>query len=239
MTGADAPQPLDRQRVQEGQLPVGRHDQQAVGLRHPAGHLGEELRPRDPDRDRQADALEHGAPQPHGDLHRLARDPPHAADVEERLVDRQPLDQRRGVLEDREHGPARVGVGRHPRPHHDRLRAQPARLRARPSPCGRRAPSPRSWPRARRRRRRSPGARAAADRRAARPTRRRRRGRRAGSSLRLTRTYVRIWSGRWQAVSTSRRRLNRRSPLLTCPFPATSSFLASPDRPRKRCGPPR
>ena len=33
-------------------------------------------------------------------------DPPQPADVEERLVDREPLDQRRGVVEHREHGPA-------------------------------------------------------------------------------------------------------------------------------------
>ena len=51
----DAPQPLDRQRVQERELAVRRHDQQAVGLGHAAGDLGEELRARDADRDRQAD----------------------------------------------------------------------------------------------------------------------------------------------------------------------------------------
>jgi hypothetical protein len=74
--GADAPEPLDRQRMQEGQLAAARHHEQAIGLGHAAGHLGEELRPRHPDGDRQADALEHVAPQPDGDLHRRARDPP-------------------------------------------------------------------------------------------------------------------------------------------------------------------
>ena len=44
VTVPDAPQPLDRQRVQELQLPPARHDQQPVGLGDRAGDLGEELR---------------------------------------------------------------------------------------------------------------------------------------------------------------------------------------------------
>ena len=79
-----------------------------------------------------------------------AGDPPQPADVEERLVDREPFDQRRGVVEHLEHRLARLGVGRHPRLHHDRVRAQPAGLPRHPSPCGRRTPWPRSWRRARR-----------------------------------------------------------------------------------------
>ena len=51
---ADAPQPLDRQRVQEGELLAGGHLEQAVGLRHGARHLGQVLRGGDPDGDRQA-----------------------------------------------------------------------------------------------------------------------------------------------------------------------------------------
>ena len=70
---ADAPEPLDRQRVEEVELAVGRHHEQAVGLGHAARDLGEELGPRDADRDRQADLLAHLAPQPHGDLRRRAR----------------------------------------------------------------------------------------------------------------------------------------------------------------------
>ena len=68
----DAPEPLDRERVEERQLAVGRHDEQSVRLGHAARHLGEELRPRDADRDRQPDLLAHLAPQPHGDLGRRA-----------------------------------------------------------------------------------------------------------------------------------------------------------------------
>ena len=74
VTGPDAPQPLDGQQVQEGELAAGRHHEQAVGLGQGAGHLGQELRPRHPDRDRQADALEDLVAQPHGDVHRRPRD---------------------------------------------------------------------------------------------------------------------------------------------------------------------
>ena len=151
---ADAPQPLDRQRVQEGELAAGRHHEQAVGLGHAAGHLGQELGPRHADRDRQADALEDLAAQAHGDVHRRPGDPAHPADVEERLVDREPLDQRGRVVEDLEHRLARLRVGGHPRRDH-RPRAGTAAVPARrPSRCARRAPWPRSWPRARRRHRR-------------------------------------------------------------------------------------
>ena len=76
---ADAPQPLDRERVQERQLAVGRHDEQPVGLGDAARDLGQELRPRDADRDRQADPLAHVAPQPRGDVDRRAGDPLHPA----------------------------------------------------------------------------------------------------------------------------------------------------------------
>ena len=51
----DAPQPLDRQRVEEVELAVGRDDEQPVGLGDAARDLGEELRARDADRDRQPD----------------------------------------------------------------------------------------------------------------------------------------------------------------------------------------
>ncbi len=127
---AHAPEPLDRKRVEECELVGGRHDEQAVRLRDATRHLGEELGPGDPDRDGQADPLADPAAQPHGDLLRRARDAPHSPHVEKRLVDRQALDPRRGVVEDLEHRPARLGVGRHPRADHGRLRAQPAGLGA-------------------------------------------------------------------------------------------------------------
>ena len=145
---ADAPEPADRERMQELELAFGRDHEQPVGLGHAAGDLREELRARDADRDAQSDAFEHLAAQPHRDLGRCARDPEQATDIEEGLVDRQALDQRRGVLEHLEHGLARGGVRLHARPHDDRARAEAARVTPRPSRCARRRPWPRSWPRA-------------------------------------------------------------------------------------------
>ena len=57
-----------------------------------------------------------------------ARDPGQARDVEERLVDRQRLDQRCRVLEHLEHRPARLGVRVGSRVGDDQAGAQPARL---------------------------------------------------------------------------------------------------------------
>ncbi len=70
------------------------------------------------------------SPQSRRDLRRLAGEPLEAANVEERLVDRQPLDERRRVLEHREHRLARIGVRGHPWRHDERLRAQPPSLSA-------------------------------------------------------------------------------------------------------------
>ena len=127
---ADAPQPFHRQRMEERELGVGWHHEQTVGLGDRTGNLGEELGAGHPDRDRQADPFEDVAAQRDRDLGRGARDPSQTADIEERLVDRQPFDERCRVLEHREHRFARFGVRRHARVDHDRSRAQPAGLRA-------------------------------------------------------------------------------------------------------------
>ena len=105
-----APEPLDRQRVKEFQLRLGGDDEQSVRLGDAARDLREELRPRDPHRDRQPDALAHVASQTRCDLARRAGDPLEPAHVEECLVDRHPLDERRRVVEDAEHRGARLGV---------------------------------------------------------------------------------------------------------------------------------
>ena len=116
--------------MEERELALGRHDEQPVRLRDPAGHLGEELRPRDADGDGQPDALAHCGAQPHRDLRGRARDPLHPAHVEEGLVDRQPLDDGREVLEDGEQRAARLGVRREARRDDDRVGAEAARLPA-------------------------------------------------------------------------------------------------------------
>ena len=113
--------------MEEGELSVRRDEQQPVGLRDGARDLREELRPGDADRDRQTDALAHRASKPLGDLDGLTGDPAHAAHVEERLVDRQSLDERRDVVEDPVGRLARRGVGVHPRRNDDRVRAEAPR----------------------------------------------------------------------------------------------------------------
>src|SRR5439155_926341 len=81
-----------RERVEKAELAARRHHQEPVGLGHRAGNLGEELGAGYPDRDGETDALADLAPQPRGDLGRRARDPLEAANIEERLVDRESLD---------------------------------------------------------------------------------------------------------------------------------------------------
>ena len=124
----DAPEPLDRERVEELELAAGGHDQQAVRLGDPARNLGQELRAGDPDGDGQADLLAHIEPQLGRDLDRAAGDPLEPADVEEGLVDRERLDERGRVLEDAEDGLARLDVRIEPWSHDDCLGAERARL---------------------------------------------------------------------------------------------------------------
>ena len=183
---ADAPQPLDRAAgAGTSSSPLGRHDEQPVGLARPRsrpwrGTWCARRRPRSPARPRSRTRARSRTAISLG----RARDAPQAADLEERLVDREALDERRRVVEDREHGLAGrrsrppCAAARRPRP------GTAARLPPAHRACAPRAPSPRSSRPAPPRRRRSPAARAARGRRAARPRRRTRRGRRAGSSPR-------------------------------------------------------
>ena len=83
-----------------------------------------------PDRDREPDLVAHLPAQPLRDHVGRSREPLEAADVEERFVDRDALDERRRVLEDGEHGLARVRVGGHPRGDDDGMRAEAPRLPA-------------------------------------------------------------------------------------------------------------
>ena len=55
----DAPQPLDRQGMEEVELGVGGHYEQPVRFADPAGDLSQELGPRDTYRDGQADLVVH------------------------------------------------------------------------------------------------------------------------------------------------------------------------------------
>ena len=124
----DTPEPLDGQRMEEVELGLRRHDEKPVGLGNAARHLGQELRPRHPDGDREADLLEDRAPQPRRDLGWRAGNALEASHVEERLVDGQSLDERRGVLEHAVDRLAGFRVDRHARRNDDRVGAEPARL---------------------------------------------------------------------------------------------------------------
>ena len=90
----DAPQPLDRQGMQERRLLARGDDEQAVRLGDAAGDLREMLGRRDADADRQADLLADRAAQRRAITAGVTADVLQPADVEERLVDRQRLDQR-------------------------------------------------------------------------------------------------------------------------------------------------
>ena len=122
----DAPEPVDRQRVQEVELTRGRHDDQPVGLADRARDLGQELGASDADRDRESDPFPNHAAQLARDLHRRTRHLPQPADVEERFVDGDAFDERSRVLEHVEDGPARFLVRADPGRNDDRVRAQPS-----------------------------------------------------------------------------------------------------------------
>ena len=106
-------------------------DEQAVRLADGAGDLGEELAARAADRDGQADLLADAASDRRGDVVRRTADPTEPPDVEEGLVDRDPLDHRSGVVEDVEDLPTRLHVGLEPRPDDDRVGTECPRLVAR------------------------------------------------------------------------------------------------------------
>ena len=152
----DAPEPLDRQRVEELELAVGGDDEQAVRLRDAARHLCEELRARDPDRDRQPDLLEDGAAEADGDLAGRSRRCARARG--RRGTPRRSRCPRRrgGVVEDAEDGLARVDVGAESGRDDDRVGAEPPGAPLAHGGADAAAPSPRSSRRARCRRRRSP-----------------------------------------------------------------------------------
>ena len=126
----DAPHPLDRQREEELLLAIRLDHEQPIGLADRTRDLGEELGACDADRDRQPDFRPHPLPQSHGDILRRARDLAEPAHLEERFVDRQSLDERRRVAENREHITTRGRVGIHPRRNDHGFRTQIPRLPA-------------------------------------------------------------------------------------------------------------
>ena len=98
---ADAPDASHRQRIQERAHSLRSHLQQAVGLGGRAGDLRHHLDRRDSDRDRKPGLLAHRRTQalghpPCGPEQTFA-----AGEIEEGLVEGEPLDGRREATEDR------------------------------------------------------------------------------------------------------------------------------------------
>ena len=191
----DAPEPLDGQRVEELQLLAGRDLEQPVRLADRARDLGEELRRRDPDGDRQPDLLAHPRAQPLGDLAAACpRCAPSRArrGTPRRATAPRPRARCRGRSRRRPCSPrSRPPTARGPRSRRG-TGASPPRC---PSGTTRRRPWPRSSRRARVPGRRAPACRAARGRRAAPRRRRTSRGRHAGwwpLPVALARTHVRI-----------------------------------------------
>ena len=113
--------------MEEVELLTRRDAEEPVRLGDAACDLGEELGARDPDGDGDPDPLADVSAQALGDLAGRARDPAHPADVEERLVDREALDERGGVLEDSVELLARLRIGGHARRNDDRFGAETSR----------------------------------------------------------------------------------------------------------------
>ncbi len=118
----DAPQTCDRQRIEVGRFLPGRHLEHPVagldamrsgaGLGLDGGHLGEELVRRHADRARQAQSVDHRRTDLPADRRSGAEQCGGPGDVEERLIERQRLDERRERGEDVEDVSARLGVRR-------------------------------------------------------------------------------------------------------------------------------
>ena len=97
---ADAPQPLDAQRREERGFLAARDDDQPVGLAQVTGNLGHEPIRRDTDRHGQLRLVVDSLLQLLGGLLAVAEELLRAGQIEERLVDRERLDQRREAPED-------------------------------------------------------------------------------------------------------------------------------------------
>ena len=132
---ADAGDDRDVHRPQQVDLGAGRYDDQAVGLVEVAGHLGDELRGADPDRRRQpAGHLGDLLAQPlgeGGDGRDLEVVEVRGGEVDERLVQRQRLHERRGRPQHGHHLLAGRAVGVEAAAQERRVRAPRPRLAGR------------------------------------------------------------------------------------------------------------
>ena len=123
---AHPPQGLDRQRMKERDYPVGRDDEQPVGLAPGRSQLRHEFGGRDPDRAGELLLVPDPRADPLGDLHRAPEPPPRSAHVEKGLVERERLHERGDGTKDLHDPGRRLAIAAEPRGDHHRLRAQPA-----------------------------------------------------------------------------------------------------------------
>ena len=121
---ADAPQPLDGQWRQEGRLPAGRHDHQTVRLAVFRGDLRDEPVGRDADRHGQLDLVADVLLDAPADCFARPEQRLRAGQIEERLVDRDLLDDRRVAAQDRHYLLADAAVLAAVNGHEDQLRTQ-------------------------------------------------------------------------------------------------------------------
>jgi len=126
---AHAPHALHRERREEGRHGgATRGDDEAVGLLEVARDLRDELALRHARRRREAELGADGLADGRRDGRSVAEERAARGHVEEGLVQREPLDERRVAAEDLEHVGADLGVARAPRRHDDRLGASPEGL---------------------------------------------------------------------------------------------------------------
>ena len=125
---ADAPQARHRQRVEEREHAVGRHDAQAVGLVDVRSDLRGELDRRDTDGRDEGQLGAHALLDRGGDRRAIAEQALAPRAVEERLVEREAFDVGREVAEDAEERARRGDVPVHVVTNDDRLGAPAQRL---------------------------------------------------------------------------------------------------------------
>src|SRR4051794_28073521 len=121
---ANPPKPLDGERMKERHLAVRRHQEEPIGFGDRARDLGEKLSPRDADGDWETDLLQDPASQPLSNVDWRAGEVLHAANIDECLVDGQPLHLRTRIPENLVHGPAGLRVRRNPGRDHSGLRTK-------------------------------------------------------------------------------------------------------------------
>ena len=128
---SDAPQPGHRERGEEGPGLLRPDLRWPFGLARSEAIFATNLHEAMPAEAGRPTSAAISRAEPAGDLGRWPEERLRGGHVQERLVERERLDERRVAFEDGEHLLAGLGVGREARRHHDRLGRQPQRPRHR------------------------------------------------------------------------------------------------------------